>query len=117
MNQRDGFASGFIAGTIFGSLVGGVIGTLLAAKTANNEIAADDVDVRRHPISSANIASRARRRQIKPSTEQSIEVARRSLEDKIAQLNETIDEVRLTLGQVNGNAMETNSDRSSVSDP
>ena len=33
-----------------------------------------------------------------------MEVARLSLEDKIAQLNQTIDDVRLQLGDVNGNA-------------
>jgi hypothetical protein len=33
-----------------------------------------------------------------------MEVARLSLEDKIAQLNQAIDDVRLQLGDVNGNA-------------
>ena len=42
------------------------------------------------------------------SSEQTIEVARRSLEDKIAQLNETIDEVRMSLGNVNGNQSPSN---------
>lgn len=41
-----------------------------------------------------------------------MEMARRSLEDKIAQLNATIDEVRQQLGNVNGNANQPINDRS-----
>ncbi len=110
MNQRDGFAGGFIAGTIVGGVVGGVIGALLTSQTAK-ELAAD-VDLRRNNnLSDANNSKR-KRRQLKPfSSEQSIEVSRRSLEDKIAQLNETIDEVRLTLGEVNGQP-QANTERS-----
>lgn len=100
MNQRDGFAGGFIAGTIVGGVVGGFIGSLLA-QTAKELVA--DVDPRQNNnLSDANNSKRKRRQLKAFSSEQSIEAARRSLEDKIAQLNETIDEVRLTLGEVNG---------------
>ena len=100
MNQRDGFTGGFIAGTIVGSLLGGAIGALLASGRSS-ELAADAV--RRNPNLSEGNNSKRQRRQFKAAnSEQSIELARRSLEDKIAQLNETIDEVRLTLVEVNG---------------
>ena len=113
MNQRDGFASGFLAGTIVGGLVGGVLGALLASQRTGG--AAADVEPRMNgSLSDANNI-KGKRRQLKASSsEQSIEAARRSLEDKIAQLNETIDDVRLTLGNVNGNPPEekTRGDRS-----
>ncbi len=114
MNQRDGFSGGFLAGTLIGGLVGGVIGAILASQSSKES--AVDVEPRRNTNLSDINNSIGKRRQIKASySEQGIEVARRSLEDKIAQLNETIDEVRLTLGTVNGQA-EGRTDRSSVRD-
>ena len=113
MNQRDGFASGFIAGTLIGGIVGGTIGALLAARRTNEST--PEIEPRRNNASTTEVNPGKRRRsQLKASSEQAIELARRSLEDKIAQLNETIDEVRLTLGQVNSNQpAEENSERSS----
>lgn len=105
MNQRDGFAGGFIAGTIVGGVVGGVIGALLASQTAKEFM---DVEQRRNNNLPDTTNTKRKRRQLKAfSSEQGIETARRSLEDKIAQLNETIDEVRLTLGEVNGSQVKT----------
>lgn len=107
MNQRDGFTGGFIAGTVVGGVVGGVIGALLASRTLNE--LAEPESKRKAGVLDANNPPRAKRRQMKASSsEQTIEVARRSLEDKIAQLNETIDEVRLSLGNVNGNSSSSN---------
>jgi hypothetical protein len=83
--------------------VGGVLGALLASGRVG--ISAADEESRLNPSSDAK-NNRGKRRQFRASSEQSIEMARRSLEDKIAQLNETIDEVRLTLGNVNGNPPE-----------
>lgn len=106
MNQRDGFTGGFIAGTVVGGVVGGVIGALLASRTLN-ELAPESK--RKAGLLDANNPPRAKRRQMKAgSSEQTIELARRSLEDKIAQLNETIDEVRMSLGNVNGNQSPSN---------
>lgn len=99
MSQRDGFSTGFIAGTIVGGVLGGAIGALLATQKSSEQAA--DPDRRNANLPEPN----NRRRQFKAASEQSIELARRSLEDKIAQLNETIDEVRLTLGQVNGSQL------------
>lgn len=100
MNQRDGFTGGFIAGTIVGGILGGAIGALLVRDKADLAIS----ERRNNNLSDANHTKRQRR--FKAANEQSIEMARRSLEDKIAQLNETIDEVRLTLGQVNSSKLE-----------
>lgn len=111
MNQRDGFTGGFIAGTVVGGVVGGVIGALLASRVIN-ESAADTEPRRKTSLDGNN--SRSKRRPIKASSEQTIEVARRSLEDKIAQLNETIDEVRLNLGNVNGNPPPVNLERTTL---
>lgn len=111
MNQRDGFTGGFIAGTVVGGVVGGVIGALLAARTLNEE--ADAEPKRKASLLDNNAPTRAKRRQVKAaSSEQTIEVARRSLEDKIAQLNETIDEVRMSLGNVNGDRSPSNVEKS-----
>ncbi|WP_250124547.1 hypothetical protein [Chroococcidiopsis sp. CCMEE 29] len=110
MNQRDGFTGGFIAGTLVGGVVGGIIGALLTQRT--NELAVDAEPRSNASLSNAS-ESKKRRRQFKAaSPEQSIEMARRSLEDKIAQLNETIDEVRMTLGEVNGTQPEGKTERS-----
>lgn len=108
MNQRDGFTGGFIAGTVVGGVVGGVIGALLASRVINES--ATDIESRRKQNLTDSNNSRSKRRPLKAS-EQTIEIARRSLEDKIAQLNETIDEVRLSLGNVNGNPPPANFER------
>ena len=113
MNQRDGFTGGFIAGTVVGGVVGGVIGALLASRVLNEADSNTDDTRRKSNLVDGN-NSRAKRRPLKASSEQTIEVARRSLEDKIAQLNETIDEVRLNLGNVNGNPPKANLERTTL---
>jgi gas vesicle protein len=108
MSQRDGFTSGFLAGALVGGLVGGVIGALVAAQRDN-----DSDEAERSLLDSAQSEARAikgRRRQLK--TQENIEGARRSLEDKIAQLNTAIDDVRQQLGRVNGNATDLERERS-----
>jgi len=111
MSQRDGFTSGFLAGAVVGSLVGGVIGALIATQRTN-ETDTDDASLL-NPGSSEAKTSKRKKPQLKDSD--SIEMARRSLEDKIAQLNGAIDEVRLSLGTVNGTALEKDQERSSPS--
>lgn len=106
MNQRDGFTGGFLVGTLVGGIVGAVVGALVAVgRTADK----DEASLLNSGTSEVK-AGKANRRQLKDSD--SIEVARRSLEDKIAQLNAAIDEVRTQLGTVNGNALETEKERS-----
>jgi gas vesicle protein len=85
MSQKDGFSSGFLLGSIIGGLVGGTIGVLLA----NRQQEGDEPEVLRRVKA---------RTQGKNSDSQSIESARQSLEDKIADLNGAIDEVRSSLG-------------------
>ncbi len=105
MSQRDGFASGFFAGAIFGSVVGGVIGTLAAQRRDAAEFT-DEQEQQITPTGNSNDNKSAKRRQMRgtATTGVEMEIARRSLEDKIAQLNATIDEVRDQLGNVNNNS-------------
>ncbi|TAE58005.1 MAG: hypothetical protein EAZ76_12445 [Nostocales cyanobacterium] len=97
MSQKDGFGSGFLLGTIVGGVVGGVLGTVLASRWENS---AEDETI----SDSVAETKRSKRRQMRSAASEDIEMesARRSLEDKIAQLNATIDEVRDQLGSVNG---------------
>jgi gas vesicle protein len=107
MSQRDGFASGFLAGAVVGGLLGGVIGALVATQREN------ELEEVEKPLLNSGLPEakslKSRRRQLK--AEESIEVARRSLEDKIAQLNTAIDDVRQQLGTVNGNVEKADMDR------
>jgi gas vesicle protein len=91
MSQQDNFFGGFVLGTIVGGVVGGIAGVLVSSRLAQEEDGLKKID------------SKVKKRSLKPPTEQTIEVARRGLEDKIAQLNDAIDDVRQQLGAVNGN--------------
>lgn len=93
MSQRDGFAGGFLAGAIFGGIVGGVVGALVASGRTTGE--------ERLSVNPGEPRPKNKLRQMRE--EESMEVARRSLEDKIAQLNAAIDDVRTQIGTVNGN--------------
>lgn len=94
MSQQDNFFGGFVLGTVLGGVVGGVVGVLVASRLSAQEDENGEVPFGR-------FEKRASKRDLKASTEQSIEVARRGLEDKIAQLNDAIDDVRHQLGGVN----------------
>jgi Na+/glutamate symporter len=112
MSQQDSFASGFFAGAIFGGVVGGIIGTLVATRRDPEQILEEE------PQTTTNLTEAkkaAKRRQMRASENENMEmeVARRSLEDKIAQLNATIDEVRQQLGNVNANSEQLIHERSS----
>lgn len=110
MSQQGNFIGGFLLGTVVGGAVGGVIGALAAGRLAQQEtLESKDSFSRLEPKPS-------RKRSIKPPTEQSIETARRGLEDKIAQLNEAIDDVRQQLGAVNGSHGES-PERATIQDP
>lgn len=109
MSQRDGFASGFFAGAIFGSVVGGVVGALAAQRRGREELAEDETEQQITGKSNSNSDKSGLRRQMRTaSSGVEMEIARRSLEDKIAQLNATIDEVRDQLGNVNNNSSGVN---------
>jgi hypothetical protein len=87
MSQRDGFSTGFLLGSLVGGLVGGTIGAVLASRQLNG----DEPEVLRR------IKARA---QNGLADGEVIESARQSLENKIADLNGAIDQVRSSLNNV-----------------
>jgi gas vesicle protein len=97
MSQQDNFVGGFLTGAVVGGIVGGIVGVLVTSRLSNSERSPEESFPKLDEK-----ANKGKKRQIKASTEQSIELARRGLEDKIAQLNEAIDDVRQQLGNVNG---------------
>lgn len=86
MSNRDGFGAGFWLGTLVGGVVGGAIGAAVINQRANrtfDELEGND----KRPLKSS------RRRKI-----DRMEMARQSLDDKISDLNNTIDAVRSSIG-------------------
>ena len=69
--------------------MGGVIGGIVGTTIANRSLTASEED---------NPSFLASKQALKLDTEEGIELARRRLEDKIAQLNLAIDDVRQQLG-------------------
>jgi gas vesicle protein len=111
MSQRDNFSGGFLLGVIVGSVVGGIAGAVFASKRFDEEILdAAPAD----PNLAEAKAAKAKSRSLRPTSEKEVEAARRSLEDKIAQLNEAIDDVRQQLGHVNGNRADQQTERSFI---
>lgn len=101
MSEQDNFLGGFL----FGAIVGGVAGGILGAVVASRLTSAEDPSAE-EPFSKLEDKTKPRRKSLRAPSERSIEVARRGLEDKIAQLNDAIDNVRQQLSSVNGNAAE-----------
>lgn len=107
MSQQGGnFLGGFLLGSLVGGVVGGVVGALAASRLS--------------PTETSKSASKAeggkevksvKKRPLKAAPDPSMEGARRGLEDKIAQLNEAIDDVRQQLGTVNGTVKEPERER------
>jgi gas vesicle protein len=97
MSQQDNFFSGFLIGAVLGGAVGGVLGVLVASRLADQENPASEETF----VKLGSRVAKDKKRPLKAPTEQSIEIARRGLEDKIAQLNEAIDDVRQQLSGVN----------------
>ncbi|MGB5631849.1 MAG: hypothetical protein WBM44_18055 [Waterburya sp.] len=93
MSQQNGFGSGFILGSIIGGVVGGVLGTILTSR--NEKQITNQEDSRLQDGAKISLNS-----------EESIELARHGLEDKIAQLNLAIDDVRQQLGTVQTKSLE-----------
>lgn len=101
MSQKDGFASGFLLGTIVGGVVGGILGTILVSRRDAQLSEAGTSD---GSAEGNRLATRKRQMKVSAGEGLEMETARRSLEDKIAQLNATIDDVRNQLGKVNGSS-------------
>lgn len=93
MSQRDRFAGGFLLGTIVGGIIGGVVGAVVTSRLDQGD------DENKPSFLKSGKGG-------KLSTEESIEMARHRLEDKIAQLNHAIDDVRQQLSPENGNSAE-----------
>ena len=104
MSQQDNFVGGFLLGTLVGGVVGGIAGVLVSTRLPNESDEIGDDEQR-------NGDEKPSRRPFQLPTERSIEVARRSLEDKIAQLNDAIDDVREQLSTVNSNGSANNGEK------
>ena len=104
MSQRNNFTRGFLFGAFIGGTVGGIIGAIVASRSAQNRAVdfeaesplpanKDETSERLSGDRQADLPPRQslyRRRM----SEARMENARRSLEGKIAQLNDAIDDVR-----------------------
>jgi gas vesicle protein len=97
MSQNDNFAGGFLAGAVIGGLVGGILGSLLTRRESDQ---LDSLKLDKSLLKKS--------KQPKFTTEDTMEESRLSLEDKIAQLNHAIDDVRHQLGRVNDNTSPNN---------
>jgi len=95
MSQQDNFGSGFLLGTLFGGVVGGIVGAVVASRVQRETPEEETFRL--------SNASDGQDGAFNPSEEE-MELARRGLEDKIAQLNSAIDDVRHRLGTPNGQA-------------
>ncbi len=102
MSQPDNFAGGFLLGAVFGGIVGGALGAVVASKVLNPQ---SEEPLLNASQANPRLSHKPKRRSLKTANGQAdMEVARRSLEDKIAQLNDAIDNVRQQLGGGNGAA-------------
>jgi hypothetical protein len=116
MSQNDNFSSGFFWGALLGGIAGGVVGALLVnpwADSDESEVAIGSGDGRGSAESEAS-PGKSRRRSLRltpeadpPIPARNMESARQSLEDKIASLNDAIDDVRQQLHQVNATGQRT----------
>ncbi|MFM7365627.1 MAG: hypothetical protein ACKO11_14255 [Cuspidothrix sp.] len=106
MSQQDGFASGLMLGTLIGGVVGGVLGAVISSRL-DARLAEQEEGL---TTGESDSQSRPAKRRLKASGGENVETeaTRRSLEDKIAQLNATIDDVRKQLGNVNSNSSVSN---------
>ena len=88
--SQNNFASGFVAGAFLGGVVGGIIGVLASNRLRQGAL---DEDF-------SQLSEEERQRLENATTEERMEIARRGLEDKIAQLNTAIEDVRGQMGSV-----------------
>lgn len=95
MSNRDNFNTGFLLGSLIGGVVGALIGALVTNKANRPEYDPDEI------VSEAKemeLGSRKSKRQLRNTDR--LEMARRSLDDKIVDLDRAIDAVRSSLGSV-----------------
>jgi hypothetical protein len=96
MSQRDNFGGGFFWGTLFGGVLGGILGATLASRYRPEQERLES-DLSANGEGRENDGNGRRRSLRDQSSDDRIEAARRSLEGKIAQLNDAIDDVRQQL--------------------
>lgn len=114
MTQREGFASGFLAGAILGGIVGGILGSIVANRRDMELSPGEEAKLNGNSLEPKK--DNGKKRQIRATTsEMDMEMTRRSLEEKISQLNATIDEVREQLGNVNSNSVPIDGERTTNS--
>ncbi|OLP19281.1 hypothetical protein BST81_05855 [Leptolyngbya sp. 'hensonii'] len=104
MSNRDNFAGGFFAGAIVGGIIGGIVGAVVTSARYSDPSLAEDAQFKQ------------KKRPLKSPDGKNIEAARRGLEDKIAQLNDAIDDVRQKLGTINGHGQDEDSEQSLTRD-
>jgi len=98
MNQRDGFSSGFAIGSLLGGIIGGVLGAVVATRVKQKADAVPETLPMVNPPTDS----------LESRSPEKILAARRSLEEKISQLNSAIDDVRQQLSAAqNGNFHES----------
>jgi hypothetical protein len=107
MSQQDNFSGGFLIGAILGGIAGGVLGAMLANRRQDGldeglPLADGQPKAQRRPLRVAGQSAAPSAGQSADAPSSDIEAARHSLEDKIAQLNDAIDDVRHQLNGVNG---------------
>jgi gas vesicle protein len=101
MSQQDNFSGGFVLGALLGGAVGALVGVVLTAPKDRGASGPSS------PISDVPKPRKRPLRGLGDTSEQTMEVARQGLEDKIAQLNDAIDDVRHQINGVNGRATES----------
>ena len=102
MSQQDNFVGGFFLGALIGGALGGVIGVLATRRiTQQDDIEENDF---------TQLSDELKRNLADATPEERMELARQGLEDKIAQLNAAIEDVRHQLSDVNNGHASTHSD-------
>ena len=110
MSQQDNFSSGFLWGAVLGGIAGGFVGAVLANRSGEpDEDLGDDLN---GPTNPTPAKTSRRPLRLESAPQKNMELARQSLEDKIASLNSAIDDVRQQLHQVNTEEVLDGSGRS-----
>ncbi len=104
MSQQDNFSTGFLLGAVVGGVVGGVLGSILVKRLPDEEVTVDKNDRLPEVKTPAKRPLRSAPGNQQEQGSANSDTARRSLEDKIAQLNDAIDDVRDQLKRVGGGA-------------
>ena len=91
--SQGNFTGGFFLGALFGGVLGGVVGALAAQRLTPED--SSDLDF-------GELSDELKRNLSNVTQEERMELARRGLEDKIAQLNSAIEDVRSQMN--NGHA-------------